>query len=162
MTIASVANNSVPLIPLNDLAESAAVPSGPAICTARPCPPACAMPRIASAAVPAAFQPFLPRLTATTVSTARPSPDTNGPATCPPTTRGTVANRAASDTALARSAKVTPDGRSYTTTAEYTFGDWNRDCSASTFVDWACGGSHDWASFFSAPVSLPASDPATA
>src|SRR5215469_7538446 len=162
MTIASVANSSVPLIPLNDLAESAAVPSGPAICTARPCAFACAMPRMASAEVPAAFQPFLPRLTGTTVSIARPSLDTNGPATCPRTTRGTVANRAASDAAFARSAAVTPAGRSYTTTAEYTFGDWNRDCRASTFVDCACAGSHDWASFFSAPVSLPASEPAAA
>src|SRR4029077_17565206 len=36
------------------------------------------------------------------------------------------------------------------------------DCRASTFVDCACGGSHDCASFFSEPVSLPASKPPTA
>src|SRR6266480_2498127 len=42
------------------------------------------------------------------------------------------------------------------------FGDWKRDCSASTLVDSAEPGSQAWASFFSAPVSLPASGPATA
>src|SRR5215813_5157849 len=162
MTIASVENSSVPLIPLNDLAESAAVPSGPAMWMARPCALACAMPRMESAALPAPFQPFLPRLTGTTVSIAWPSLATNGPATWLRTTPDTVVNLVASDAAFARSAAVSPDGRSYTTTAEYTLGDWNRDCMASTFVDCACGGSHDWASFFSAPVSLPASEPATA
>src|SRR5258708_17693527 len=73
-----------------------------------------------------------------------------------------VLNFAASDAALARSAAFRPAGRSYTTTAENTLGDWNFDCRASTFVDCACAGSHDCASFLSAPVSLPASEPATA
>src|SRR5215469_11682135 len=42
------------------------------------------------------------------------------------------------------------------------FGDWNFVCTASTLVDSAEPGSQDWASFFSAPVSLPASGPSTA
>ena len=42
------------------------------------------------------------------------------------------------------------------------FGDWNRDCRSSTLVDSALAGSQDDESFFSAPVSLPASGPATA
>src|ERR1700745_630215 len=42
------------------------------------------------------------------------------------------------------------------------FGDWKCDCTASTLVDSAELGSHDWALFFSAPVSLPASGPRTA
>src|SRR5580704_17672241 len=42
------------------------------------------------------------------------------------------------------------------------FGDWKRDCTASTLVDSAELGSQDWALFFSAPVSLPASGPRTA
>src|SRR5258708_7434985 len=162
MTIARVANSRVPLIPLNDLAESAAVPSGPAMWTARPCAFACATPRMASAALPASFQPFLPRLTGTTVSIAWPSLAKNGPETWPRTTPEMVLNFAASDAAFARSAAVRPAGRSYTTTAENTLGDWNFDCRASTFVDCACAGSHDCASFLSAPVSLPASEPATA
>src|SRR5260221_12954534 len=162
MTIARVANSSVPLIPLNDLAESAAVPSGPAVWTARRCAFACATPRMASAARPASFQPFLPKLTGTTVSIARPSLAKNGPETWPRTTPEMVVNFAASDAAFARSAAVRPAGRSYTTTAENTLGDWNFDCRASTFVDCACAGSHDCASFLSAPVSLPASEPATA
>ena len=41
-------------------------------------------------------------------------------------------------------------------------GDTNLRRSVSTWVDSACGGSHDAASFFSAPVSLPASGPASA
>ena len=57
---------------------------------------------------------------------------------------------------------VTPAGRSYTTTAGYTLGDTTFDRSASTCVDSALGGSHDWASFFSTPVSFPDSGPATA
>src|SRR5260221_2895297 len=162
MTIARVANSRVPLIPLNDLAESAAVPSGPAMWTARPCAFACATPRMASAALPASFQPFLPRLTGTTVSIAWPSLAKNGPETWPRTTPERALQFAGSDGAFARSAAVRPGGRSYTTTAENTLGDWNFDCRASTFVDCACAGSHDCASFLSAPVSLPASEPATA
>src|SRR6266536_3259034 len=42
-----------------------------------------------------------------------------------------------------------------------TFGDWNFDWKASTFVDSAWAGSHEWASFFSAPVNLPASGAAS-
>src|SRR5262245_15852870 len=47
-------------------------------------------------------------------------------------------------------------------TAGKTFGDWNDDCSFSTLVDSALAGSQACASFFSAPVSFPDSDPATA
>src|SRR6266545_700185 len=42
-----------------------------------------------------------------------------------------------------------------------TFGDWNFDWKSSTFVDSAWAGSHEWASFFSAPVNLPASGAAS-
>src|SRR6516165_6001687 len=121
-----------------------------------------AMLRRASAAVPAPFQPLWPRLTWTTVSIAWPSRDTNGPATWPWTTPATPAKRLASAAAFALSAAVTPPVRSYTTTAGYTLGDTTFDRSASTCVDSALGGSHDWASFFSAPVSLPESGPASA
>src|ERR1039457_943238 len=161
MTTARVPSSSVPLIPLKDLAESAAVPSGPVMCTARPDPFAGATPRIASAAVPAAFQPFLPRLTGMTVSIAWPSLAKNGPETWPRTTPEMVVNFCASDAAFARSAAVRPAGRSYTTTAGNTLGDWNRDCRSRTLVDSALAGSHDFASLCSAPISLPASGPAT-
>ena len=33
-------------------------------------------------------------------------------------------------------------------------GDWKRDCTSRTLVDSALGGSQDFASFFSAPVSF--------
>src|SRR6185437_3875579 len=120
-----------------------------------------AMLRRASAAVPAPFQPLWPRLTWTTVSIAWPSRATYGPATWPWTTPATAAKRLASAAAFALSAAVSPPGRSYTTTAGYTLGDTTFDRSASTCVDSALGGSHDWASFFSAPVSFPDSGPAT-
>src|SRR6266568_3364024 len=162
MTTPRVANSSVLSMPLKDLAESAAVPSGPVMWTDRPCPFACVTPRMASAAVPAAFQPFLPRLTGTTVWIAWPSLAKNGPDTWPRTTPEMAANRLASAPALARSAAVSPAGRSYTTTAGNTLGDWNCDSRASTLVDSALAGSHACASFFSAPISLPASGPAAA
>src|SRR5712691_826770 len=162
MTTPRVANSSVLSMPLKDLAESAAVPSGPVMWTCRPCPFACATPRTASAAVPAAFQPFLPRLTGTTVWIAWPSLAKNGPDTWPRTTPEMAANLFASAAAFARSAAVRPAGRSYTTTAGNTLGDWNCDCRASTLVASALAGSHACASFFSAPISLPASGPATA
>src|SRR5512135_1404416 len=114
----------------------------------------------ASAAVPAPFQPLWPRLTGTSVSIALPSRATNGPATWPLTTSATPAKRRASAVAFALSAAVTPPGRSYTTTAGYTLADTKCDRSASTCVDSALGGSHDWASFFSAPVSFPDNGPA--
>src|SRR2546429_2539933 len=115
-----------------------------------------------SAAVPAWFQPSWPRLTGTIVSIALPSLATNGPATWPWRTPATPPKRLASAVAFALSAAVTPAGRSYTPTAGNTLGDTTFDRSASTCVDSALGGSHDWASFFSAPVSLPDSGAATA
>src|SRR5215467_523489 len=115
-----------------------------------------------SAAVPAPFQPLWPRLTWTTVSIAWPSRATKGPATWPLTTPATPAKLLASAAAFALSAAVRPAGRSYTTTAGYTLGDTTFDRSARTCVDSALGGSHDWASFFSAPFSLPDSGPASA
>src|SRR5215469_3927443 len=127
-----------------------------------PWDPEAAMLRRASAAVPAPFQPLWPRLTWTTVSIAWPSRATKGPATWPLTTPATPAKLLASAAAFALSAAVRPPGRSYTTTAGYTLGDTTFDRSASTCVDSALGGSHDWASFFSAPVSLPDSGPASA
>src|SRR5262252_2387814 len=41
------------------------------------------------------------------------------------------------------------------------FGDWKRDCTSRTLVDSAFAGSHAFASFFSAPVSLLDSGKAT-
>ena len=69
------------------------------------------MERSFPASVPAWFQPFLPRLTGTTVSMARPSLATNGPWISLATTPWTVAKRRASAVALALSAAVRPDGR---------------------------------------------------
>src|SRR3954452_8761040 len=48
------------------------------------------------------------------------------------------------------------------TTASNVFGDRNAFCSWSAIVDSALPGSHDFASFFSAPDSLPASGPSAA
>ena len=99
-------------MPLNELAESAALPSGPAMCTDNPPAFACAMSRSLVAAAEAPFQPFEPRLTGTMVSIALPSLAKIGPATCPGTTPVTAANWRASATAFARSALVRPEGRS--------------------------------------------------
>src|SRR6266516_7224631 len=46
-------------------------------------------------------------------------------------------------------------------TAGKMFGDWKRDCRARTLVDSALAGSQALASFFSAPISFPASGKAT-
>src|SRR5215471_1664786 len=46
-------------------------------------------------------------------------------------------------------------------TAGKTLGDWKRDCTSRTLVDSAFAGSHAFASFFSAPVSLLDSGKAT-
>ena len=81
MTTARVAYRSVPSIPLNALAESAAPPSGPATCTTIPLAPVSAILRSLSTVVGALFQPLAPRFTGTTVSIALPSLDGNGPAT---------------------------------------------------------------------------------
>ena len=80
MTTASAENSSVPSMPLNALPESAAYPSGPAMCTVMPLPPPRAMAARESAAGPAALHPLLPRLTGTRVSIALPSEDGIGPA----------------------------------------------------------------------------------
>ena len=114
------------------------------------------------AASEASFQPCEPRLTGTSVSIALPSWETIGPATCASTTPATPLNRATSAAALALSALVSPDGRSYTTTPVKILGDWIFDCRLSTWVDSALAGSQDDESFFSAPVSLPDSGPARA
>src|SRR5579859_6002872 len=162
MTTARVPNSSVPSMPLNDFAESAAPPSGPAMCDASPCAFERVIARSLATAAVAAFHPFAPRLTGTTIWAALPSVAKNGPAIWCRTTPGITANLAASLAALLRSAAVRPDGRLYTTTAGNTFGDWKLDSRFSTRVDSAFGGSHACASFFSAPVSLPDNGPATA
>ena len=99
-------------MPLNELAESAALPSGPAMCTDNPPAFACAMFRRLVAAAEAPFQPFEPRLTGTMVSIALPSLAKIGPSTCPATTPVTWAKRLASAIAFSRSALVSPEGRS--------------------------------------------------
>src|SRR5580692_11681805 len=76
ITTARVATSRMPSMPLNELAESAALPSGPAMYTASPAGPARAMSRRLVAAADAWFQPDEPRLTGTKVSTAFPSLDT--------------------------------------------------------------------------------------
>src|SRR6266498_4757113 len=48
------------------------------------------------------------------------------------------------------------------TTPGKTLGDWNFACRSRTLVDSAFAGSHDFASFFSAPLSLLASGEARA
>src|SRR5262249_5486054 len=79
----------------------------------------------------------------------------SGPVTL--VTRSVLANFGTSAAALAWSAAVSPAGRSYTTTAGKTSGDWNAPDRLSTLVDSAEPGAQAEASFFSAPVSLPAS-----
>src|SRR5215472_3064832 len=162
MTTASAENSSVPSMPLNALPESAAYPSGPEMCTVTPSALDVAMARSPSAADPAALQPLLPRLTGTSVSIALPSLATNGPATWPWMTPEIVVNLVASAVAFALSAAVRPLGRSYTTTAGYTFGETNCERKFRTCVDSALGGSQAELSFFSAPISFPDSGPATA
>src|SRR6266705_690599 len=119
------------------------------------------MARSESTASPAPLQPLLPRLTGTTVAIALPSAAITGPVTWPGTAPATLLKPLRSAAAFVLSAAVSPSGRSYTTTAGYTFGDTNWERSFRTSVDSAFGGSHDWASFFSAPVSFPDSGPAT-
>ena len=70
------------------------------------------MARSESTAGPALFQPSVPRSTGTTVWIACPSLAVNGPCTWPGTTPATERNRPASAVALARSAAVSPPGRS--------------------------------------------------
>src|SRR5215470_8922214 len=106
------------------------------------------------AAAAAPFHPCLPRLTATMVCIALPSADGTGPTTWPGPTPCSPAKLRTSAAALARSAAVSPQARSYTITAGKTFGDWKRDCTSTTLVDSALAGSHVFASFFSAPISF--------
>src|SRR5215831_19847119 len=106
------------------------------------------------AAAAAPFHPCLPRLTATMVCIAFPSADGTGPTTWPGPTPCSRAKLRASAAALARSAAVSPEVRSYTTTAGKIFGDWKCDWTSRTLVDSALAGSHVFASFFSAPISF--------
>ncbi len=77
MTTTRVAYSRTPSIPLNALAESAALPSGPVMWTATPFALLPAMVRSVAAASEAPFQPFEPRSTGTMVSMALPSLETN-------------------------------------------------------------------------------------
>src|SRR6202012_5882707 len=112
ITTARVAISRVPSMPLNELAESAALPSGPAMYTDSPAGPSRAMFRRLVAGPEALFQPWEPRLPGTRFSIAFPSWDTIGPATWALTTPDTPANLARSAAALALSALVSPDARS--------------------------------------------------
>src|SRR6266487_6209499 len=154
MTTASVAYNSVLSMPLNTLLKSAAYPSGPVTCEARPSAWDWVIARMELAAAAAPFHPCLPTLTATMVCIALPSADTTGPVTWSGPAPCNPANLRASAAALARSAAVSPEARSYPTTAGKMFGDWKRDCTSRTLVDSALAGSHVFASFFSAPISF--------
>src|SRR5215469_13245853 len=84
-----------------------------------------------------------------------------GPVTRP-CTAGRAANACASAFALFRSAAVSPEGRTYTTTAGLRFFDTNLACAFSSWVDSALAGRYADGSFFSAPISLLDSGPATA
>src|SRR5215471_3514241 len=84
-----------------------------------------------------------------------------GPVTRP-CTAGRAANVWASALALLRSAAVSPEGRTYTTTAGLRFFDTNLACAFSSWVDSALAGRYADGSFFSAPISLLDSGPATA
>src|SRR4051812_29428591 len=160
MTTPSAANSNVPSIPLNASAESDAKPAGPVMCADKP---GCdrAMTSILGTTLPARFQPSWPRSSGTIAWAALPSFEKTGPMILP-STLPRAASLPTSFTALNRSSGVSPVGRSYTTTAWNVLGDWNAFCAASTLVDSALPGSQDWASFFSTPVSLPASGPSTA
>ncbi len=111
ITTAKVASSKMPSMPLNELAESAALPSGPAMCADNPAAFASATLLRLVAAAEAPFQPFEPRLTGTSVSIALPSWAKIGPLTCPGTTPVTCANRLASAIAFERSALVRPEMR---------------------------------------------------
>src|SRR5262245_9742821 len=154
MTTARVEYSSVLSMPLNTSLKSAAYPSGPVTWEASPSALDWVIVRTESAVAAARFQPSLPRLTETTVCMALPSAEGTGPTTWPGPTPCSPAKLRASAAALARSAAVSPEARSYTTTAGKIFGDWKRDWMSRTLVDSALAGSHVFASFFSAPVSF--------
>ena len=116
---------------------------------------------IRSATSFARSHPSVPRSNVTTVSSAVPSAEAIGP-TGRPRTPSNAARRVASAPALARSASVSPPGRSYTTTAGSASGDWNDCCTSIALVDSASPGSQEALSFFWTSVSLPASGPVTA
>src|SRR5215469_2578502 len=84
-----------------------------------------------------------------------------GPVTRPCTV-GSAAKARASAAALCRSAAVSPEDRTYTTTAGLRFLDTNLACAFSSWVDSALAGRYADGSFFSAPISLLDSGPATA
>src|ERR1019366_2466552 len=84
-----------------------------------------------------------------------------GPATRP-RTAGRAAKLRASAAALRRSAGVMPDCRWYISTAGLRFFELNLACRFSSWVEAALAGREADASFFSAPCSLPASDPVRA
>src|SRR5215469_12297031 len=84
-----------------------------------------------------------------------------GPVTRP-CTADSAAKLCASAAALRRSAGVSPDERTYTTTAGLRFLETNLACAFSSWVDSALAGRYADGSFFSAPISLLDSGPATA
>src|SRR6266540_3253727 len=147
--------SSTPSMPLNAFAESPAYPSGPVIATLSPPESAVEMARMWSTAPLALFHPSVPRLTGTSTCSACPSLAGIGPTTL--VTPSSSASFPTSPPTLAQSAAVSPDGRSYTTTAGKTSFGWNSPCRLNTWVDSAETGNHAEESFFSAPWSLPAS-----
>src|SRR5215467_9753313 len=98
-------------MPLNDLAESEALPSGPATCTVTPLELLLAIDLSLSTAEVAPFHPLDPRLTGTTVCAAFPLAEKNGPATWFLTAPWTPLKPATSSMALCLSAAVSPAGR---------------------------------------------------
>ena len=107
-----------------------------------------------------ASEPSLPALIGTTTWRAAPSLARTGPPTGPPML-SIPAKRRTSAATLAWSAALTAPSRSYTTTAGTVSLGVNRLARSTTRVDSAFLGSEADASFFSTPVSLPASGPAT-
>ena len=112
ITTATAENSSVLSVPPNTLLLSAWLPSGPVMWKVRPFAFEPAIARMESAALPAPFAPFEPRLTWRMVCRAWPSADGMGPATWPGPTPGSPAKRRTSAAALARSAAVRPEARS--------------------------------------------------
>src|SRR5436190_5098180 len=159
-TTASVAYSSTPSMPLNEPAWSAAIPPGPVMWIASPSWPLPVTSRIWSTSSASLFQPSLPIVIGTTTCNAFLSSDGSGPITLP-VKSGDAPNARTSLCALFMSSGVIPDPRSYTTIAGIVSAVWNCFCSSTTFVDSALPGSQAEFSFFSTPVNLPASGPAT-
>ena len=110
MTTPSAANSSVPSMPSNAAAESAALPAGPVTWVARPSGASAAVVRMSSTTSAASSQPSGPRSIGTMVCSASRSSDGNGPCTSP-AMPCTPAKASASAVAACWSSVVRPPSR---------------------------------------------------